>query len=204
MIQLYPHQQTFVDNIREAMKTHKSILGQAPVGFGKTVVAAYLCKQVTNKGKTMYFCVHTKDLLTQTYRAFDKFKINYGIIAAGYPQRKYSPIQICSMNTLYRRMEQYRRPDILVVDEAHFSCAGSWGKVINHYKQRGSYLLGLTASPRRLSGEGLIEHYDNMVKGPTVNWLIENSFLSKYRIFAPSSPDLSKLHKRMIKNKGLI
>lgn len=196
MITLYPHQQKFIDDIRKTMMSNNAILAQASVGFGKTIIAAYLCKQVIRKNKTMFFCVHTKDLLTQTCKAFDKFKIDFGIIASGHPSKK-SLIQICSMNTLYRRMDKYTAPDILVIDEAHFACSGSWSKIINHYKDQGSYILGLTASPHRLSGEGLIEHFSKMVKAVEMSWLIENKYLSEYKIFAPSFPDLSKVHTRM-------
>jgi len=196
MIALRPHQLKFANDIREAFKTKRSVLGQAPVGFGKTVVTAYIAKNVLEKGNTMFFCVHTKDLLTQTYKAFDKFKIPFGIIASGYAPSK-SKIQICSIPTLKNRLHKYNAPSILVIDECHFSGSVGWSKMINHYKKEGSFILGMSGSPCRLSGEGLGDQFDVMIDGVSTKWLIDNNYLSKYRIFAPSSPNLSNTHIKM-------
>src|SRR3990167_2261384 len=85
---LRPHQQDFIEDIRSAFRKHRSVLAQAPVGFGKTIVAAFMGKRILEKNNSMFFCVPTKDLLTQTYRAFAKFNIPHGIIAADYVPNK--------------------------------------------------------------------------------------------------------------------
>ena len=35
-----------------------------------------------------------------------------------------------------------------------------------------------------------------MVHGPSTTWLIENKYLSEYRVFVPSSPNLQNVHIR--------
>ena len=51
--------------------------------------------------------------------------------------------------------------------------------------------LGVTATPIRADGKGLGRHahgvMDTIVEGPSMRWLIDNGFLSDYRIFAPPS-----------------
>ncbi len=195
MISLYPHQEKFIHDIRAAFQKHKSVLAHAPVGFGKTIISAWMGKRILEKKNTMFFCVHTKDLLRQTYMTFHKFNLHYGIIAAQHQGNK-SQIQICSMNTLQKRLNKYKAPSLLIVDEAHFACAKGWAKVIEYYKAQGSYVLGLSASPWRLSGEGLGKHFDVMIHGPATRWLIDNKYLSEYRIFAPSHPNLENVHIR--------
>jgi superfamily II DNA or RNA helicase len=195
MMNLRPHQDKLIEDIRTAFKTHKSVLAVAPVGFGKTIISAYMGKRIIDKKNSMFFCVHTRDLITQTHKAFDKFSIPYGFIAAGYYSNKY-PIQICSINTLKNRLHKAPIPTMLVIDEAHIG-GPSWAKMINFYKEKGCFILGLTASPWKLNSQGLGEYFDTIVEGPTTKWLIDNKYLSNYRIFAPSKPDLSKSHTRM-------
>jgi DNA repair protein RadD len=55
----------------------------------------------------------------------------------------------------------------------------------------------VTATPIRLSGEGLGDLFETMVQGPTVRELIELGALSPYRLFAPAGVDLSGVHTRM-------
>lgn len=196
MIKLYPHQEKFIDDIRFAFKTNRSVLAQAPVGFGKTIISAYMGKRILEKKTSLFFTVHRKDLIVQTQRTFQKFEIPFMIIAAGYSHNP-SPIQICSINTLQNRLTKYPTPSIVILDEAHHSSAKGWAKVVKYYRERGAYILGLSASPWRLNGEGLKDHFDTMVKGPSMRWLIDNGFLSKYRMFAPSRPSLSGTHVRM-------
>jgi superfamily II DNA or RNA helicase len=54
------------------------------------------------------------------------------------------------------------------VDEAHFSCSPTYSDIIDTYKKQGSFVIGKTATPWRMSGEGLGRHFKDMVTGPTV------------------------------------
>ena len=196
MIILREHQDDFIASIRNAFKTHKAVLAQAPVGFGKTIISAFMANRVIEKNGSMYFCVHTKDLITQTYKAFSKFNIQYGFIAADYYSNK-NPIQICSINTLKNRLTKYPAPTLVVIDECHFCGAAGWAKMVAYYKSKGCYILGLSASPWRMSNEGLEDHFDVMVHGKSTRWLIDNKYLSQYKLYVPSEPNLSKTHVRM-------
>lgn len=197
MLTLYPHQTDYVNQLRTALATNQSVLAQGQTGVGKTVIASYIAKGATAKGKSTIFTVHRRDLLTQTAKTFDKFDIPYAFIAAGYRPDPYQPVQIASINTLRNRLSVYGAPDLLVIDEAHLSAAKGWATLIEHYKQAGSKIIGLTATPWRLSGEGLDHLYDTMVLGPTTQWLIENKYLSDYKLYAPSRPDLTGVHSKM-------
>lgn len=75
----------------------------------------------------------------------------------------------------------------------------TWGKIIDAFP--GAFLLGKTATPERLSGEGMGEnhggYFQSMIVGPSAQWLTDQGFLARARIFAPPS-DLSaaRLRKR--------
>lgn len=192
-INLYPHQMEVFDKIREEMGKHQAILLVAACGFGKTILMGFMASRVKDKNKRLFFTVHRKDLITQSIKTLDKFKLNYGVISASYMPQIKQPIQVASIASLKSRMSRYPAPDLLVVDEAHHCKAKGWGEIVSHYKKAGSYIIGLTATPDPL----LSKHFDVIVEGKSVSWLIDNKFLSEYRLFIPSTPDVNKLHVRM-------
>jgi len=84
---------------------------------------------------------------------------------------------------------------LLVIDEAHHSNAGTWAKVLQHYAS--ARVLGVTATPCRGDGRGLNEFYSHMVLGPTPAELTDAGFLAPARVLAPPGPSLLGLRKRM-------
>jgi DNA repair protein RadD len=194
-VQLYDHQKALIGDARKALAEHRSVLVQLPTGGGKTIVASFMAGSAAKRGKTVTFACHRKELILQTAKTFDKVGIPYGIIAAGITGDRRQPVQIASIPTLNSRFDQYKAPDLYVVDEAHHAGAKTWADVIDAYKAQGSFVVGLSATPERLDGTGLGKWFNAMVKGPSTAWLIENGFLSPYRLFAPSSPDLSGIKR---------
>lgn len=192
MIQLRPHQADLITNTRKAMSEHKSVLLYMAPGGGKTVVAAYMAKGVQDKGKRAIFACHRDAILNQTAKTFDQFGIDYGFIAAGYPE-SYKSVYVASIDTLHKRLTE---TDMLVVDEAHGSGAKTWNDIIQHYRDAGAYIIGLSGSPCRLDGKPLRAAFDCMVMGPQPRWLIENGYLSEYKAYAAKRYDLSGLHTR--------
>lgn len=197
-MKLRPYQDDMVQRTRAAMaRGTKSILIQACTGAGKTALASSMVQSALSKGRTSHFAVHRRLLLKQTEVTFKEFNIDYSYIASGYLTNPYNGVHICSIDTLKSRLDKIKIPDILWIDECHMANSEGWSKVIDYYKARGSWVIGLSATPWRLDGSGLSKHFDEMICGPSMNWLIENKFLSKYRMFAPSAPDLSGIHTRM-------
>jgi superfamily II DNA or RNA helicase len=84
---------------------------------------------------------------------------------------------------------------LLVVDEAHHTTAGTWAKTLAHFQA--AKLLGVTATPIRGDGRGLGEHYQSMVQGPSAAWLTDNGFLAPAKVLAPPGFSSAGLRKRM-------
>lgn len=193
---LRPYQLDLIDKTRALMKEGcKSILIQSPTGSGKTLLTAHMLHTAASKGMRSWFVVHRKELIDQSARAFKLEGLEHGIIAAGYGKSYGRSIQLASIQTLAKRFGQYRAPSLIVWDECHHIAASSWKKI--YEANPNSYHIGLSATPQRLDGKGLVAFFEKMVNGPSVSWLIENGFLSKYRLYAPASVDLSNVHKRM-------
>ena len=196
-ITLYPHQAQFVAELRAAMLQTNSVLGQAATGFGKTIVGAHIAESAAAKGRRVIFSVHRSNLLDQTTATLREFGIPHGFIVAGAKYEDRHPVAIASITTLARRLERIPAPDLLVIDEAHLSMAATWAKVVNFYRERGSRILGLSATPSRLDGRPLSDLFGALVLGPSTRWLMDNGFLSEYRAFAPSQIDLTGIKVKM-------
>ncbi len=195
-MQLFPDQEKFLDDIRLSIRSGKrAILCVAPTGFGKSVVAANMIAGAAKRGHNTIFTVHRRILLPQMAGTIGRFGVPYSYIAAGMPHNRFAKCHIASIDTLKNRKEKFA-PKILFCDEAHFSLSGGWLDVLEYYKDAGTIIISLTATPWRADGLGFIVFYDDMVEAPQLSWLIENKRLSTYKMYAPSTIDVSGLSVR--------
>lgn len=166
-----------------------------PTGSGKTCVVAEILHGLQQRGRTGLVLVHRRELIAQTSQKLDLAGVPHGIIAAGIPSAD-APIQVASVQTLTRRLEQLTAtPDLIVIDEAHHATAGSWKRVMDHWPH--ALRLGVTATPARLDGRGLSAVFDRLISGPSVADLVFTGFLCPARIYAPPLvADLSQLRRR--------
>jgi DNA repair protein RadD len=195
VIQLRPYQQQLVTDIRlQYQLGHRSVLTVMPTGSGKTVCFSYIANQASRKGNRVLVLVHRSELLDQASRSMP---VPHGIIAAGRAMDLSRTVQLASVQTLARRLHLLPRDffQLLVVDEAHHTSAGTWAKVIEHF--HAAKLLGVTATPIRSDGRGLGEHYQVMVEGPTAQQLTDEGFLAAAKVLAPPGFDSTGLRKRM-------
>lgn len=196
MISLHPFQTDILDEARAAMQSGvRALCIVAPTGAGKTVLTAKMLGTAAERGTPSLFCVHRRELLSQSTATFSFAGIPHGVIAPGYASDAIHPIQIGSIQTLARRRNTLRRPKLIVVDEAHHLAAKSWSSLIEAFPD--AWLIGLTATPERLDGKGLGKYFERIVQGPSVRWLIDNQYLAPYRLFAPGEPDMKGVHTRM-------
>ena len=72
-------------------------------------------------------------------------------------------------------------PSLVIIDEAHHARAKTWEKVLATWPNAAK-LIGLTATPQRLDGKGLGEHFAEMVLGPNIPDLVEQGYLAPCRI----------------------
>ena len=114
------------------------------------------------------------------------------MVAAGFRGNRKLPIQVCSIGTLRQRRHMLPPPSMVIWDEAHHTAAISWAQIFDAYPN--AVHIGLTATPERLDGTGLKQWFNELVLGPSTAWLIQNRYLSDYRLFAPKPPSLDGVH----------
>lgn len=167
---------------------HRRILLQAPTGAGKTVIATALMGGAARQGLSSEFIVHRKELIKQTSVAFTARGLTHGFVAAGWPNDPNTGITLAGVQTLANRLAGLFPPNLVICDEAHHATSETWARVLSSYKD--AYVIGLTATPERLDGRGLAEHFDVMVQGPSVATLIRRGFLAPFEFYAPVIPEM--------------
>lgn len=201
MIELRPYQSDCIAGLRGAFAAgfHSPLL-VSPTGSGKTVMFSFMTGRLIESGKRIVLLCHREELIEQISRTLTAFTVPHGVISAGSTYDRRHMAHVASVFTLARRLDRVEVPDYVIVDEAHHGVAGStWGKVLAYWRQRNPRLrvIGVTATPERLSGEGLGETFDTMILGPTTRALIDLQALAPYRLFAPrQAVDLSSIGKQ--------
>jgi DNA repair protein RadD len=185
--ELHEHQKLAEALLRESLRSgHRRPIIQSPTGSGKTVLAAAIVEKALAKGKRVIFTVPKLSLIDQTVERFNEEGIRaIGVIQGYHPGTDGTqPVQVASIQTLRRR--KLPEADLVIVDEAHevhdfyrdWMAKPEWQHVP---------FVGLTATPWT---KGIGRLYDDLIVPTTTAELIEKQFLSKFKVFAPSHPDL--------------
>jgi DNA repair protein RadD len=190
----FPHQAKAIDLLRRCTsdrlreRRRVRIMLELATGAGKTFIAALIVSGARAKGKRVTFVVDAVSLIDQTVNAFFAAGIaDIGVIQASHPMEDWSkPVQIASVQTL-RSRERMPPSDMVIIDEAH--CQDRWlTEIVQSDSWADVPVIGLSATPWS-KGLGLI--YDDLIKPVSMQELIDGGYLSRFRVFASSHPDLS-------------
>lgn len=173
MIKLRPYQEELVNDTRNAFLRYKRPLVVLACGGGKTVCFADMASRhiKIHKDSYVWFLVHRRELIAQTHETFKAF---------GIPEDN---VFIGMIQTITRHPERYKKPTLIIFDEAHHAKAKTWYNIIKYFD--GVPMIGLTATPIRQDGKALGDIFDVLVEGENAEALIEMGWLSKYDYYAP-------------------
>lgn len=192
MTRLRPYQVAAYDAVRASLAKHRAVLLVLPTAAGKTVFFAEVVNRVSQAGGTVLVAAHRRELINQASAKLRDAGVRHGIIMPGVTPAA-SSVQVGSIQTLGRRLDRLPRFDLIIADEAHHTVAGQWKALLDSQPQ--ARLLGVTATPVRLDGRGLGDVFADLIVGPTISEMIEDGYLSAYRVFAPAAaPDVRALH----------
>lgn len=213
MTALRPYQQELKDSIYRAWQAgNRNVMAVLPTGGGKTVLFGSILREFDRPSIAI---AHRQELVGQIALALAREGVRHRVIAPEavirnivavqmieYGRSYYDPLAPCAVagvDTLVRREPDawMRSVGLWVIDEGHHILRGNkWGAAAEMLPN--AYGLAVTATPCRADGRGLGRHADGlidvMVEGPAPRWLINNRYLTDYRVFCPPSDvDLARV-----------
>lgn len=194
-MKLFLDQQEVVSGVESSMKSgNKRVLVRAETGSGKTVMATNILHRAREKRSTTWFVVPRKQLLRQTAITYEYFDLEHSYIASGMKYDMFATNYICSLQTLKGRLDDLTPPRLAIIDETHFDYG--LDALFAWFKEKGTYVIGLSATPLLANGDGMDKWYQDMVSGLDLRSLIDLGRLSDYRYFEANAPDKSQLKSR--------
>ena len=181
-ITLRDYQQMVLDSARRELAAgKKSVLCVCATGGGKSYIFMGMADRC--KGKVLVL-VHRGELKQQHIREFEKNGISMDNII------------VETVQTVYRRLDDYPDVKMVIADEAHLFMAKTFKATVDHFAEQGAYTIGFSASPCRLDGSSMSDIFESMVEGPQTAELIEKKRLCPYEYYAPLTVDVSELKKQ--------
>lgn len=207
MFKLRDYQQELKDAIYKAWGDgFTNVCAVSPCGSGKTVLFSCITH---DEPDPVCVIVHRQELVEQISVSLARCGVRHNIIAPrtviktivkshvrATGRNFYEPRSVkavAGVDTLLRRkdLDDWRKSvKLWIQDECHHVLASNkWGKAAAMFPNaRG---LGVTATPERADGKGLGRHadgvFDTMVEGKTLRWMIDQGYLTDYKIYAPPS-----------------
>jgi superfamily II DNA or RNA helicase len=206
---LRPFQAEFIGEIYQAWaQGAQNVMGMLATGGGKTVCLSHIVRE---EDAAAVVIAHRQELVGQLSLTLAKYGIRHNIVASAATVKAiarahveelgrtfYDPgarVCVASVDTIIRRQlpdSWLRQVTLGVIDEGHHVVEDNkWHDAMKLFTNPAIRWLLPTATPKRADGKGLGRGYgglaDIMVRGPEMRWLIDQNYLSDYRIICPPS-----------------
>ena len=123
------------ENIYNNWANYRSLMLQMPTGTGKTRLFTSIVKDIhqhsiqIKKAIKVLLVAHREELINQISENIGKrYGIAHGIIKSGYTPDLNKPVQLASIQTFTRRINDWENKDFnfIVIDEAHHSSSRTY------------------------------------------------------------------------------
>lgn len=209
---LRPYQEKLVKDTYQQWDAGKQFVAMvSATGSGKSMTLTAIVAKERDRGQYVLVLAHRQELITQLSDTMGRMEIRHQVIAANKVVRfaakqsmenhgvNYVDPNARVMVASVQSMREAKIADLaklgnkltVVQDEFHHATKKSktWGGVLTPLLNAGARGLGPTATPCRADGQGLSRDTDGyadvIVEGPTMRWLIDNGYLSQYKIYCP-------------------
>ena len=187
---LRPYQQQAVDAVVDTLKTSESCLITQATGTGKTEVAIALIDAMDARDGAI-ICGPYIDLVGQTAARFRSRGIPCGV-EQGALKSSESVTSACYASLLSRRRyEQYLgRTKLLVIDESHLNYTPAALKMLGYFREAGTKIVGMTASPQRGTGDPLTKWYGSVAFDYPYQAAVRDGYLAPAKLWTVVLEDL--------------
>lgn len=209
---LRPYQQSLVAETYQQWDAGKQFVAMvSATGSGKSMTLTAIVAKERDRGQYVLVLAHRQELITQLSDTMGRMEIRHQVIAANKVVRfaakqsmenhgvNYVDPNSRVMVASVQSMREAKIADLaklgnrltVIQDEFHHATKKSktWGGVLTPLLNAGARGLGPTATPCRADGQGLSRETDGyadvIVEGPSMRWLIDNGYLSQYKIYCP-------------------
>lgn len=209
---LRPYQEKLVKDTYQQWDAGKQFVAMvSSTGSGKSMTLTAIVAKERDRGQYVLVLAHRQELITQLSDTMGRMEIRHQVIAANKVVRfaakqsmenhgvNYVDPNARVMVASVQSMRETKIADLaklgskltVVQDEFHHATKKSktWGGVLTPLLNAGARGLGPTATPCRADGQGLSRETDGyadvIVEGPSMRWLIDNGYLSQYKIYCP-------------------
>ena len=209
---LRPYQQSLVaETYAQWDRGVQFVAMVSATGSGKSMTLTAIVAKERDRGQYVLVLAHRRELITQLSDTMGRMEIRHQVIAANKVVRfaakqsmenhgvNYVDPNARVMVASVQSMRETKIADLaklgnkltVVQDEFHHATKKSktWGGVLTPLLNAGARGLGPTATPCRADGQGLSRETDGyadvIVEGPSMRWLIDNGYLSQYKIYCP-------------------
>ena len=130
----------FINNLRRIYEAgeDKALLISA-TGTGKTYASAFATREL--EFKRVLFLVHRNQIAKQALKSYRKVfdgKVSMGVVTSKYQDYDvdfvFATVQTLSKEETLKRYEKDRW-DLIIIDEAHHSSAGSYKKIMDYLRR---------------------------------------------------------------------
>lgn len=208
MLQLRPYQEKFLAAVLAAREQGlQRVLGSSPTGTGKTVTFCAIRNawQEFAPGPALVLA-HREELLEQAGKAFQRADPHcwVDLEQANRKAGAMANIIVASVQTLGRpdsKRLEWLVPEVrlIICDEAHHAVSPSYLNVFKRFRcfeEGGPFLLGVTATPKRLDQKNLRSVFQEQVFNYSIRDAINDGWLSDvigYRV--RTNCELKKVRK---------
>ena len=202
-------QEQFIVNLKKMLaKGEDRVLLISSTGTGKTLASAFAMRECGFR--RVLFLVHRGQLARQSresYRRVFDDSVSMGLVGAGCSEYDCDYV-FATVQTMNRDRHLFRYEedafDCIILDEAHHSSAGTYQKVMKHFKPK--LFLGMTATPDKrddsLEGRNVYELFDhNIAHEIRLQQAMEDDLLCPFHYFGIS--DLSVVDEEELSRKKL-